>query len=181
MTEVWVVPELGTDFTSNFSIMLRDYIFAQWSYTGLTGVEIGLNKPATPIGQTNTIEFRAGLKDDFKTLQVLCLQGRTVVQQHLQTGWKREAMTTQILVSTLIKVIGRDDTSSLLRKMDEEIVRICGMYRQSNQTSGDMRGIKDLIYEGSDRIYGPRDQFDKSEWETRHSILMFYEKQHAEQ
>ncbi len=181
MTEQVVVPELGTPFTSNFSVMLRDYIFAQWPYSGLTNEEVGLNKPTTPTGQSNYIEFRAGLKDDFKTLQVLCLQGRTVVVQHMQTGWKRELMTTQVMVSTLVKVIGRDDTSTLLRKLDQAVNDICVMYRQANQVSGDMRGIKDLIYEGSDRIYGPRDQFDKSEWETRHSILMLYEIQHADQ
>jgi hypothetical protein len=181
MTEVWVVPELGTNFTTNFTQMLIDYIYSQWSYTGLTGAEAGLNKPGTPTGQSNYIEFRPGIRDDFKTLQVLALQGRTVVVQHEQTGWKRESMTTQVWVTTLTKVIGKDDTSSLLRKMDQEIGRICGTYRQANQSSGDMRGIKDLIYEGNDRIYGPKDAFDKSDWETRHSILMWYELAHGEQ
>jgi hypothetical protein len=161
--------------------MLINYIYDQWSYTGLTGIESALNKPATKTGQTTTIEFRPGIKDDFKQLQVLALQGRTVVVDHKQTGWKREEMTTQVLVTTAVKQIGRDDTGSLLRKMDQEIGRICGMYRQANQTTGDMRGIKDLIYEGNDRIYGPKDAFDKSDWETRHSILMWYELAHGEQ
>ncbi len=160
--------------------MLIDYIYDQWSYTGLTGAEAGLNKPATKTGQTTSIEFRAGIKDEFKTLQVLGLQGRTVVVKHEQSGFKRQSMTTQVWITTLIKVIGRDDTSSLLRKLDQEVGRICGMYRQVNQT-GDMAGIKDLIYEGNDRVYGPKDAFDKSDWETRHSILMWYELAHGEQ
>jgi len=133
------------------------------------------------VGQTNYIEFRPGIKDEFKTLQVLALQGRTMVIKHEQSGFKRQSMTTQVLVTTLAKVISKDDTSSLLRKMDQEVGRICGMYRQVNQTSGDMRGIKDLVYEGNDRIYGPKDAFDKSDWETRHSILMWYELAHGEQ
>jgi hypothetical protein len=181
LTEVWVNPELQTNFTKNFAVMLIDYIYDQWSYTGLTGAEVGLNKPATKTGQSTYIEFRPGIRDELKTLQVLALQGRTVVVDHKQSGWKREEMTTQVWVTTLIKVQGRDDTGSLLRKMDQEIGRICGTYRQANQSSGDMRGIKDLIYEGNDRIYGPKDAFDKSDWETRHSILMWYELAHGEQ
>ena len=182
MVEVWVVPELQTNFTTNFSVMLIDYIYSQWSYSGLTGPESGLNKPATKTGQTNTIEFRPGLKDEFKTLQVLTRQGRTLVQEHKQDGsWKRQLMTTQVWVTTLVKVIGRDDTGSLLRKMDQKIEEICGMYAQANQTSGDMRGIKDLIYEGNERVYGPKDTFDKSDWESVHSVLMWYEKAHGQQ
>jgi len=180
MTESWIVPELGTDFTTNFSVMLRDYIYDKWSYTSLTGIEAGINKPATKIGQTNSIEFRAGLKDDFKQLQVYCYQGKTVTINHQQIGWKREERTTQVWVVTHVEVMGKDDETSLLRLMDEEIDRICGMYRQVDQTSGDMRGIKDLIYEGNDRVYGPQDDFAKSEWETKHSILLWYEKLHGE-
>jgi len=180
MTEAWIVPELGTDFTTNFSVMLRDYIYDKWSYTSLTGIEAGLNKPITKIGQTNSIEFRAGLKDDFKQLQVYCYQGKTVTINHQQIGWKREERTTQVWVVTHVEVMGKDDETSLLRLMDEEIDRICGMYRQVEQTSGDMRGIKDLIYEGNDRVYGAQDDFAKSEWETKHSILLWYEKLHGE-
>ena len=181
MVEVWVVPELQSNFTTNFAVMLINYIYDNWSLTGLTGVEAGLNKPAAKTGQANYIEFRPGIKDEFKTLQVLGLQGRTLVVKHEQSGFKRQSMTTQVWITTLVKVMGKDDTSSLLRKMDQEVGRICGMYRQNNQVSGDMRGIKDLIYEGNDRIYGPKDAFDKSDWETRHSILMWYELAHGEQ
>jgi hypothetical protein len=181
LTEVWVVPELGTDFTENFSVMLIDYIYSQWPYTSETGLLEGLNKPNEKEGQSNYIEFRAGDKDTFKTLQVLTKQGRTVVVKHEQSGFKRQAYTTQVWVKTLIKVQGIGDTTPLLRKLDQAVDRICGMYRQINQTSGDMRGIKDLIYEGNDRVYGPKDQWDKSDWETNHSVLMFYEKVHGEQ
>ncbi len=180
MTEVWVVPELQRNFNENFAVMLIDHIYNNWSFTGLTGDEEGLNKPLTKTGQTNYIEFRPGIKDEFKTIEVLTLQGRTMVVEHLQTGWKREKMTTQVWVTTKIRVSEIDDSTTLLRKMDQEIGRICGMYRQANQT-GEMAGIKDLIYEGNDRVYGPKDQWNKSDWETRHSILMFYELVHGQQ
>jgi hypothetical protein len=181
MTEVWVCPELGTNFTENFAVTLINYIYDKWSYTSETGLLEGLNKPAEKTGQSNYIEFRPGIKDTFKTLQVLTKQGRTVVVDHIQTGWKRESMTTQVWVTTLVKVAEIDDQTPLLRKMDQEIGRICGMYRQANQVSGDMRGIKDLIYEGNDRVYGPKDQWNKSDWETNHSVLMWYELAHGEQ
>lgn len=180
MTQKFIVPELGTKFTNNFSVILSDYIYNTWPYSGLTGQEEGLNKPSNATGQSNYIEFRPGFKREFQKLQVLCSQGRTVVVNHMQTGWKRDAMTTQVWVTTVAQIIGMDDTGSVLRKMDEAIQDVCGMYSQDGQT-GDMAGIKDLIYEGSDRIYGPRDNFDKSDWETRHSILMFYELQRVDQ
>ena len=181
MVEVWVVPELQTDFTENFAVTLINYIYAQWPYTGLTGLEEGLNKPAEKTGHSNYIQFRPGIKDEVSNLQVLTKQGRTVVVEHNQTGWKRELLTTQVWVTTLVKMVELDDTTSLLRKMDQAIHKICGTYRQVNQVSGDMRGIKDLIYEGNDRVYGPKDAWNKSDWETNHSVLMWYEKVHGEQ
>ena len=182
MVEVWVVPELQTDFTENFSVMLINYIYSKWSFTGLTGLEEGLNKPAEKSGHSNYIQFRPGIKDEVSNLQVLTKQGRTVTVEHKVDGsWKRELRTTQVWVTTLVKMVELDDTTSLLRKMDQEIDRICGMYQQSAIVSGDMRGIKDLIYEGNDRVYGPRDSWQKSDWETNHSILMWYEKVHGEQ
>ena len=64
--------------------MLINHIYNNWSYTTLTGEEAGLNKPGTPTGESTSVEFRAGIRDEFKTLQVLALQGRTVVAQHFQ-------------------------------------------------------------------------------------------------
>lgn len=182
MTEVWVNTHLQRNFNSNFAVMLIDHIYNNWSYTTLTGAEEGLNKPATRTGAGNYIEFRAGIEDEYKTLEVLALQGRTMVVDHIQTGWKREIMTTQVWVTTKVKVAEIDDETSLLRLMDQEIGRICGMYRRINQTPGtDMYGINDLIYEGNDRVYGPKDQWNKSDWKTRHSILMLYELAHGQQ
>lgn len=174
MVETWICPELGTNFTENFSVMLINHIYNNWSYTTLTGDLAGLNKPPVPSGQSNTIDFRAGIKDDFKTLQVTALQGRTLVVEHLQVGYKSELMTTQILVRANAKIIGRDDVTDYLRYMNQEIGSICGRYKQVNQT-GNMAGIKDLIYEGNEYEYMPNDKSDKSDWGTIHSILMFYE------
>lgn len=178
MVDGWYVPELGHNFRENFAVMLIDYIYDNWSYTSLTGNDVVLNKPASKVGQY--MEFRTGIKDDYKSLQVVGRQGRTVVVKHEQAGWKRELMTTQIWVTTVAKVLGMGDVSNRLRLLDQEIGRVCGMYIQANST-GEMAGIKDLIYEGNDRIYGPKEDFSKSDWESAHSVLMFYELVHAEQ
>lgn len=180
LTEDWICPELGHNFEENFAVMLINHIFNNWPYTGLTGQEEGLNKPATATGAGNYIEFRAGIEDEYKTLEVLALQGRTVTVDHINNGWKNDIFTTQVWVTTKIKVAEIDDSTTLLRRLDQAVSKICGMYRQASQT-GEMRGIKDLIYEGNDRIYGPKDQWNKSDWKTRHSILMWYQLQHADQ
>lgn len=163
--------------------MLINHIYANWPYTSETGLLEGLNKPTDIQGQNNYIEFRAGNRDSFKTLQVLTKQGRTVTVKHsVDGGFKREQMTTQVWVTTLVKVEGIGDYTPLLRKLDQAITQICGMYRQANQTPGtDMYGIKDLVYEGNDPEYGRKDQWDKSDWILNHSILMWYELVHGQQ
>ncbi len=176
MVETWICPELGHNFQENFPVMLIDHIFTNWSYTTLTGINSGINKPSVPTSQTNTIDFRAGIDDDFKTLQVTALQGDTNIVEHLHTGQKREILTTEIMVTCKAFIMGRDDVTGLLRLMDQEIGRICGQYKQMNQ-SGEMAGIKDLMYQRGRRIYSisPVDMSDKSEWKTVHTILMWYE------
>jgi hypothetical protein len=176
MVETWVCPELGTNFTENFAVMAINHIFNNWSYTALTGELSGLNKPTVPSGQTNTIDFRAGIDDDFKTLEVTCLQGDTNAIEHHNIGQKRIEFTTEIMVTCKAFLIGRDDVKNFLKKMDDEIVRICGQYKQSAQT-GQMVGIKDWIYQRGRRVYNisPMDMSDKSEWKTLHTILMWYE------
>ena len=176
MVETWICPELGTNFTENFAVMMTNHIYNNWSYTTLTGELSGLNKPPAPTAQNNTIDFRAGIDDDFKTLEVTCLEGDTDANQLEQIGQKRVEFLTEIMVTTKAFIIGRDDVTGFLRMMDAEIRRICGQYKQSLQT-GNMAGIKDLIYRRGRRIYNisPIDMSDKSKWATLHTIQMWYE------
>ncbi len=176
MVETWVVPELGHNFQENFTVMLINHIFNNWSYTTLTGDTDALNKPTDPSSQTNYIDFRAGFDDDFKTLEVTALEGDTVVQEQINTGQKRQSMTTEVMVTCKAFIIGRDDVTGFLRMMNQEVQRICGQYKQVNQT-GEMAGIKDLVYQRGRPQYSiaPPDRSDKSKWTTTHSILMWYE------
>ena len=66
------------------------------------------------------------------------------------------------------------DTSDRLRIMEQELLNICGTYKQTNQT-GNMAGIKDLIYDQGDRQYMPEDEFDKTDWRSIHNIWLWYE------
>ena len=83
-------------------------------------------------------------------------------------------MQTQIVATLRVQTLNLDDPDDVLDTMEEELQNICFQYKQSAQT-GDMKGIKDLIYERGRRLYMPSDQWDKSEWGSEHSIQMWYE------
>jgi len=180
MVETWVCPELGTNFTENFAVMVINHIYDNWSFTSESGLLAGLNKPAYQTHQSNTIDFRPGIPDQFKTLQVCALQDDTEARQpnganpYMMGGQRATSFMTQVNVITQAKIIGRDDTTGLLRKMDAEIVRQCGQYKQMDQT-GDWKGIKQLFYGKGKRQYGPSDDSDKSDWATVHAVILWYE------
>ena len=164
-----VVPELGTYFTQSFSKMLINHIYNKWSTT--TG---NLAKPASMEGQTNLIEFKRGFPSEFKSLSVTAVQGITQVREYLQFGQKIVSMQTQVIVTLRVNTMGLDDPDDVLSKMEEELENICFQYQQ-NQSTGNMAGIKDLIYEQGRREYMPSDSWDKSEWMSAHSIQMWYQ------
>lgn len=171
MVLTWIVPELGNaNFTDTFSKMIKNYIYDQWSFT--TG---NLAKPASPTGQSNLIEFRRGFPSDLKSLSVTVVQGRTQVREYMQFGQKIQSMQTQVIVTLRVQTLNQDDPDDVLALMEDELVRICGQYQQSAQVSGDMRGVKDLIYEAGERQYLPNDTWDKSEYASMHSILVWYQ------
>jgi len=176
MVETWICPEIGHNFQDNFAVMMINHIYNNWSYSTLTGELSALNKPPIPSGQNNTIDFRAGVQDDFKTLEVTCLESDTNVVDSKQIGRKSLLLTTGVMVTCKAKIIGRDDVTGFLRLMNQEIGRICGQYVQQNQT-GEMFGIKDLRYQRGRPQYSiaPIDRSDKSEWSSLHTILMWYE------
>ena len=165
MVDNWVVPELGTRFPDSFSKMLIDYIYAQWTYN--TG---NLAKPATPTGQDNKIEFKRGFPSEFKSLTVNTLQGRTETREIEQLGQKRLSMGTQVLVTLTVQTLDQTDPDDVLTDMEQEISRQAGTYIPNS-----IAGIKDLIFERSERQYLPSDQWDKSQWVASTSILMWYE------
>lgn len=164
-----IVPELGAYFTDTFSEMIINHIYNNW--TTNTG---DLAKPGTMTGEFNTIEFKRGFPGEFKQLDVTAIEGETNLQQVIQTMQKIVMMTTQVIVTVRVQALQADDPDELLSIMEKEIKNICFQYKQTAQ-SGDMRGIKDLIYERGRRVYLPNDSWDKSEWGSEHSIQMWYQ------
>ena len=169
MTFNIVVAELGTYFTDTFSEMLINYIYNNW--TTNTG---DLAKPGTMTGESNTIEFRRGFPSDFKQLDVTAIEGETMADQIIQFGQKILTMKTQVIITLRVQALSQDDPDEILSIMEKELRNICLTYKQSAQ-SGDMRGIKDLVYERARRVYLPSDTWDKSEWGSEHSIQMWYQ------
>jgi hypothetical protein len=126
-------------------------------------------------GQNNKIEFRTGLKSDFKSLQVTTVQGRTVVQEHLGMGSSRDLMNTEVIV-TLRASTMTPNIAQYLGTMEQELMNIVGTYKQSAQSVGtDMSGIKWLRYEQGQRIYNELEDYTKSDWRSQHSVVMIYE------
>lgn len=176
MVLAYVVDQLDRYFNENFTVMLIKWIYDHWSIT--TGP---LAKPATMEGRSNLIEFRTGIKSDLKTLQVLTLQGQTRIGQpngesgYIGTGTNDASYLTQVLVTTKANSGTMNDTSEHLRLMEKELLQIVGLYLQTPKTPGtDMYGIKNIIYDTGDRQYEPTDDFDKSEWDSIHSIWLWY-------
>jgi len=176
LTFNFVSPRIGRYFNTNFSVLLINYIYNNW--TTSTGV---LAKPASMDALGNTIDFRAGIIDEDTMLQVTTLQGQTRVGQpdgnsgYLQTGQKEMSFLTQIFVTLKAESPTMGDTSDRLRVMEQELLNICGTYKQSNQTPGtDMYAIEDLIYDTGERIYMPEDDFDKTDWRSVHTIWLWY-------
>jgi hypothetical protein len=149
--------------------MLIDYIYSKW--TTSTG---DLAKPATMQGQSNKIEFREGLVSDFKSLQVLTLEDRTQAITYEQTGQNRILLQTDVMV-TVKAVTMPMNVATYLNVMDQEIINIAGTYRSAVRAGNGITGIKDLVYNGRQRIYKETDTFDKSDWRSVHSIGMLYE------
>lgn len=184
MVETWICPDIASvpqrNFETNFAVLLLDYIYNNWPYTTLTGELSAINKPAAKEGQNNLIEFRPGLPD-LQSFQVCTLQGRTKAQNpsgespYLQTGNMQISLLTEVSVVTKAVIVGRDDRTGFLRLMDSAIMKICGQYKQTQQTPGsDMQGIKMLYYDQGDRQYAPNEQADKSDWSTIHQIWLWY-------
>ena len=169
MTFTVIVPELNAYFTDTFSEMMINHIYNNW--TTNTG---DLAKPGTMTGEANTIEFRRGFPSEFKQLDVTAIEGETMADQIIQFGQKILTVKTQVIVTVRVQALSQDDPDEILSKMEQELRNICLSYKQSAQ-SGDMRGIKDLVYERARRVYLPSDTWDKSEWGSEHSIQMWYQ------
>ena len=174
MSATWVVPELNTDFTTDFEDLLIDYIFAKWA---ITNPAKGTQAQPDPIAEPDRVSFKAGFPDYFRAYECNCLQTTTRVLETF--GKSRWVFATQVQVLLRMKRLDRDsiEVNPQLTYMEQEIQRIVAQYKPD---PNDIPGIKDLsfVFPASVvRIYDATDNYAKADWRSVVSIDMFYEKQ----
>jgi hypothetical protein len=156
----FVVPELATDFQSDFDELLRAYINTKYSL-------------ADPNKATaNTIKFKVGFFDYKLPYEIAILEQDTDPPQYSNGG--RIAFThTTMEIHIRMKRLSRSETeiSPQLGMMEREIQRISMQYR--NQ---DIPGIKAIIWFGGTRVYNANDTYAASDWRSMVRVRLQYQK-----
>jgi len=171
MVITWQVPELGTDFTQDFEDIIIQYIYDSWQQTNPA-------KGAQPHTNTDTepdrVSFKAGFPDFFRPYEVAIVQTRTTPLEKIGGKW---VFVTGLDIMVRMKRIERDGIAEdiQLENMEIEVQRIV-----ENYIPNSIVGIKDLIYDenvSTEKVYGARDTWAKSDWRTVVHIKVFYEKE----
>jgi len=171
MPVTWVVPELGTDFTQDFEDIIIQYIYDNWQETD--PAKGALSKPDYE-SDPDKVSFKAGFPDFFRPYEVAIVQTRTTPLEKINGKWM---FTTGLDCMVRMKRIERDGIAEdiQLENMEAEVQRIV-----ENYIPNSIVGIKDLIYDdniSTEKIYGARDTWAKSDWRTVVHIKVFYEKE----
>jgi hypothetical protein len=170
---LWVVPEIGTDFTDDFEDMIISYMFDRWTETNPS--KGATMKPDTDT-EPNAIGFKAQFPDYFRPYEICCVQTRTEVIEQF-SGKSRFVFTTGLDIMLRMKRLNRDSPESdpQLDNMERETIRIMTHYKHN-----DIPGIKDLLFSSPEsvvRVYDATDSYSKSDWRSIVRIKCFYEKQ----
>jgi hypothetical protein len=170
---LWVVPELGTDFSDDFEDMVISYIFDKWTETNPAK---GVNAQPDTTTEPSAISFKSGFPDFFRPYECVCVQTRTEVIEQF-SGKSRFVFTTGLDIMLRMKRLNRDspEVDPQLDNMEREIIRIMVHYKHN-----DILGIKDLLFSSPDsvsRVYDATDNYAKSDWRSIVRIKAFYEKQ----
>ena len=164
----FVVPELGTDFSSDFEDTIIDYIYDKWS----------ISDPAKDVtAQTENgemVSFKAGFPDYFRPYEICCVQTRTELLEKINGKF---VFTTGLDIMARMKRLERDaiDVDPQLENMENELQRII-----ENYIPNEIVGIKDLVYSeniSAERVYNARDSYAKSDWRSIIHIKVMYEKE----
>lgn len=158
MSATWQVPELGTDFTEDFEDMVLEYIQDEYSI---------INPDKT---DTEHFSFNVGFFPFFKPYEICCISTDTVPPRFTNGG--RDCYTsTGIEVGIRMERLDRNKTDPQLGNMEREIIRIAGQYRPDN-----IPGIKMMLWDGGNRIYGGKDQWAESDWRSLVKYRIYYNK-----
>lgn len=167
----WVVPEIGADFTEDFEDTIIQYIYDKWSINNpAKGTTLQTDYESEP----DTISFKPGFPDYFRPYECACVQARTEPLEKIGGKW---VFTTGLDIMVRMKRIERDaiEVDPQLENMEEEVQRIVEDYIPNEIT-----GIMDLVYSdnvSTERVYGARDSFAKSDWRSVIHIKVFYQKE----
>jgi len=167
----WVVPELNADFSQDFEDIIIQYMYDNWLETNpAKGTVLKPNNEIEP----DKVSFKPGFPDFFKPYEVAIVQTRTTPLEKIGGKWM---FVTGLDVMVRMKRIEKDGIAYdiQLENMEREVQRIV-----ENYIPNSIVGIKDLIYDdtvSTEKVYGARDTWAKSDWRTVVHIKVFYEKE----
>ena len=167
----WQVPELQADFTQDFEDIIIQFIYDKWTVTDpAKGSQMQTDYESEP----NTVSFKPGFPDFFRPYEVACVQTRTEPIEKMGGKW---IFTTGLDLMVRMKRIERDGIAEdiQLESMEVEIQRIVEDY-----IPNEIPGIMDMIYDdgiSTEKVYGSRDSYAKSDWRTIVHIKVFYQKE----
>jgi len=167
----WVVPELNADFSQDFEDIIIQYIYDNWQATNpAKGTVLKPDYESEP----DKISFKPGFPDFFRPYECAIVQTRTTPLEKIGGKWM---FVTGLDVMVRMKRIERNGIAEdiQLENMEREVQRITEHYVPNS-----IVGIKDLIYDdnvSTEKVYGARDSFAKSDWRCVIHIKVFYEKE----
>ncbi len=166
----WVVPELNADFSNDFEDIIIQYIYDNWIINNpAKGSTLQTDYETEP----DTVSFKPGFPDFFRPYEIAMVQTRTTPLEKINGIW---TFVTGLDVMIRMKRIERDGIAQdiQLENMEIEVQRIVEHYIPNS-----ILGIKDLVYDdnvSTEKVYGARDSWAKSDWRTVVHIKVFYQK-----
>ena len=123
--------------------------------------------------EPDRISFKPGFPDFFRPYECAIVQTRTTPLEKMGGFW---VFTTGLDVMVRMKRIEKDGIAYdiQLENMEKEVQRIV-----ENYIPNEILGIKDIIYDdnvSTEKVYGARDTWAKSDWRTVIHIKIFYQK-----
>ena len=154
----FVIPELGTDQTNDWDELVRAYINTKYSLSD-------------PPNDSN-MDIKVGFFKYDRPYEIAVLETDTPPPDY-SNGRRRAFLNTGIEVHMRMQRLDPADTqiSPQLGNMERELQRISMQYH--NQ---DIPGIKDMYWDGGQRIYNATDTYAKSDCRSMIRYRLLYEK-----
>jgi len=162
----YVVPELGTNFQTDFDKLVRDYIYAQYNISDPSKTDTGDPSLTEPI-----LNIKVGFFSYDKEFEIAVLETDWRVEQWGNAG-RQSYRSTGIQISMRMRRIDVDKVDPQLGNMEREIDRIASQYQNYG-----IPGIKEMQPESGERVYEATDNWASSDWRSVYRLRLYYEKQ----